>query len=388
MLVVLVLVLAGMLGAGGGARAAPLPERVYLWVQRDALADTLAFRELADSAVAAGCTDLLLQVRGRGEAFYRSRTEPAPPELARLPAAGESAGDRPSEETLRFDPLEEAIRICRDRGLRVHAWVNVFLVGGWGESRAAHLLLRNPEWRIRLPDGTLPETLPAAERRRLNFEGIYLDPGHPRVVPYLRGLVRELAWRYPIDGIHLDYIRYPYADAGYGEPSRQAFRDDLAAGGIPVPPGSAEETAWNAWRIGKVSEAVQALSEAARGSAPAIEVSAAVLPDLDRARDRCRQDWPRWLTEGWCDTVLLMAYTASPDRLDAWSRKIDPMRPLGGRVVYGFGLHELESDSLRRLLEWAAERREDRIALFSNKELTAREELRAVLRERLRGAGR
>ncbi|MBD3161079.1 MAG: family 10 glycosylhydrolase [Candidatus Eisenbacteria bacterium] len=348
--------LGGLLGASA-PRAETGPERVYLWVQRAALEDTLSFRALADSAAAIGCTDLLLQVRGRGEAYYRSLTEPAPAAVEDLSPTDSIPGERPSERSLRFDPLDAALRACRERGLRAHAWINVFLAGRWGEERPAHVLLRHPEWKLRLPDGRLPESLPARERRRLGLEGIYLDPAHPRVIPYLRGVVRELVWRYRLDGLHLDYIRTPHASAG-----------------------------GDSTHAGRVSLAVEAIAAAARDASPAIVVSAAVIPDPDRARRSCAQDWPRWLEEGWCDTVLLMAYTDSIDRLESWSRAIASREPIGGRIVYGFGLHEVEPGSLGRLLDWAAARGEDRLALFSDRQLRSRDELRTILRKRLKGA--
>lgn len=37
----------------------------------------------------------------------------------------------------------------------------------------------------------------------------FLDPGNPAVKDYLRALVGEVVSKYDVDGIHLDYVRYP-----------------------------------------------------------------------------------------------------------------------------------------------------------------------------------
>ena len=64
----------------------------------------------------AGFNTLLVQVRGRGDAFYDSRWEPRAEALGSAPAG--------------FDPLALVISEAHARGMAVHAWVNTRLV--WG----------------------------------------------------------------------------------------------------------------------------------------------------------------------------------------------------------------------------------------------------------------
>jgi uncharacterized lipoprotein YddW (UPF0748 family) len=347
--------------------------RVYLWIVRGALEDSLGFAEIADSARAAGCTDLLVQVRGRGEAWYRSATEPAPPGLEQRPPRGAVLGARPSEQCLRFDPLAAALRAALPRGLRVHAWMNVFLVGNKEKPGPAHILRRRPEWQIALEDGRAIDRVGEAERRRLGIEGSYLSPGNPSVRPYLASLVTEIASRYAVDGVHFDYVRYPYADSGYDRPSLAAFHD--AYPGAPV-----EGDLWDDWRQEQVSRAVEALAEAARGARPGIEVSTAVLPDPLDARRSCRQDWPRWIRDGWVDRAITMGYTASADRFGFWMR-------VGGaeigdslRLVPGIGLHKIDEGALVSILERIRPENGRSIALFSETELMRENGLRRRLR--------
>ncbi len=61
-----------------------------------------------------GFNTLLVQVRGRGDAYFTSSLEPRAAELQRQPAS--------------FDPLATVLAEAHEAGLRVHAWVNVNLV--------------------------------------------------------------------------------------------------------------------------------------------------------------------------------------------------------------------------------------------------------------------
>ena len=105
---------------------------------------------MVSAAKAGGFNTLLVQIRGRGDAYYQRALEPRAPALAGQPA---------------FDPLAMAIESAHAAGLRVHAWVNVTLVAGAGELPAGrdHVVYRHPEWlmvpralagRSQAPSGT------------------------------------------------------------------------------------------------------------------------------------------------------------------------------------------------------------------------------------------
>jgi uncharacterized lipoprotein YddW (UPF0748 family) len=356
-------------------------DRLFLWVIRDALVDTLGLAAIADSARALGCTDLLVQVRGRGDAFYRSSIEPAPRSLETACPAGTRFGERPSEESLRFDPLAAAIRIAHSRGMRIHAWINVLLVGNWSGNGKRNVAVRRPDWIMRLADGRALDGLPAGERAKSRVEGLYLSPGNPEVLSYTEKVVRELVSRYVLDGLHLDYIRYPHIDAGYDEASREAFL--IADLEQSIPPGNDPRMGpWDRWRMEQVSRMVQGIARTARSRSPGIEVSAAVIPDPDVARGSCKQDWPRWIGEGWLDAVFPMAYTASAERLDSWlragrGRVFDP-----DRIIPGLGLHKLDAQTLDGHLSVLAANSVRSYALFSDVELMAKRSLRDAIRGR------
>ena len=126
---------------------------------------------------------VFFQVRPRGNTFYKSRYEPWAAELTGT--LGEDPG---------WDPLDFAIEEAHKRGMEIHAWFNVAKVYNGGQpplSSPRHLLRSHAEWAQQ-------------------YEGEWwVDMGRPDVRLYTENLVMELVRLYDLDGIHLDYIRYP-----------------------------------------------------------------------------------------------------------------------------------------------------------------------------------
>ena len=104
-----------------------------LWVTRGTLDSPAAVADMVKAAIGGGFNTLIVQVRGRGDAYYRSGLEPRAADLAARPD---------------FDPLAETIQRARPAGLRVHAWIAVNLVSSAVElpTSRQHVINRHPEW--------------------------------------------------------------------------------------------------------------------------------------------------------------------------------------------------------------------------------------------------
>ena len=87
-----------------------MPEIRAIWVARWSICSPDSVRAVVDTARECGFNHLVVQVRGRGDAFYRSTLEPR----------SEMLSGQPSD----FDPLALALSEGRRAGLRVHAWIN------------------------------------------------------------------------------------------------------------------------------------------------------------------------------------------------------------------------------------------------------------------------
>jgi uncharacterized lipoprotein YddW (UPF0748 family) len=131
---------------------------------------------------------IYFQVRSNGTSMFSSTYEPFSPYFTG------QVGKAPS-----YDPLELAIQIAHKRGLELHAWINVFRCFTGSEENILihpdHVYNKHPEWILNSNYGDKKE--------------LWLDPGLPEVRNYLVNLIIELVSNYDIDGIHLDFIRYP-----------------------------------------------------------------------------------------------------------------------------------------------------------------------------------
>src|SRR4030095_11429160 len=121
----------------GQANAQPQPpanEVRALWVVRSSLTSPEKIHKMVESAKTAGFNTLIVQVRGRGDAYYRSRWEPRATELK----------DQPAE----FDPLAVTIAAAHQRGLKVHAWLNTSLLANLDAlpEDPNHVFTKHPAW--------------------------------------------------------------------------------------------------------------------------------------------------------------------------------------------------------------------------------------------------
>src|SRR3954447_16661112 len=324
------LVLVGLvLSASGAASSAPpepdpLPEVRALWVLRSSLSSPVSIAALVQSARDHGFNTLLVQVRGRGDAYYNDSIEPRAAELQRQPAA--------------FDPLATVLGAAHTAGLRVHAWVNVNLVASAVDLPLAreHLVYRHPEWLMVPRDiaqdvAKLPADSPAYVGKIARWtrgqpgelEGLYSSPIVPGAAGYLETVVRGIANRYPIDGIHFDYARYPNARFDYSRLAIAEFRSfvrprledavrrqldarekvDLFA----YPDARPDD--WRTFRVARMTALMRRLSAAVKSERPDALVTVATKPDLREAYDDRLQDWGAWLHDGIVDVVCPMAYT-------------------------------------------------------------------------------
>jgi uncharacterized lipoprotein YddW (UPF0748 family) len=280
-----------------------------LWVVRNALVSEPSIDRVVDYAVLNRFNHLFVQVRGRGDAFYRSELVPR----SRLLKDDQ------------FDPLATMIAKAHARGIQVHAWVNVYLL--WSDDEAPlsekHLLRRHPEWvdRDQSP-AALKDITVRQGKYRIDGEGIYLAPHHPEVTPHLLAVFRELAENYSIDGLHLDYVRYKDADYGNNPAALARYK---AQGGDDPPVFLSTQWAvdpedpqvnlslgkWSDYRRAAVTDLVKKTKAMLAEVRPGCILSAAVKPNLIEARNRYFQEWDVWLAAGYLDWAVLMNYSPS-----------------------------------------------------------------------------
>ncbi|MCK6619249.1 MAG: family 10 glycosylhydrolase [Calditrichaceae bacterium] len=315
-----------------------------LWVVRHNLNRPESIDSMLAFAARYHFTDLFVQVRGRGDAYYRSNYEP--------PAEGLEEG---------FDPLAYLLAKAKaaDYSLRIHAWVNVFYL--WSSpvlpKSPQHLVHRRPEWIV-YPVHYNPEIPDTNFSGRRNEEGLYLSPMIPEVQQYILEVVEDLLSRYRVDGLHLDYIRFPGYDFDFNPVVRTSFKEKYFLDPLDFKRDAAVFVAnfgntgydifFNRWakflRSG-LSGFVKSLSGQLRSRYPGIIISAAVKPDLSKAYWQYYQEWDRWLREKWLDWALPMNYTpANPEFLGRTETILKSGDP--GGILMGISLYNQPPESV------------------------------------------
>ena len=156
--------------------------------------------------------------------------------------------------------------------------------------------------------------------------------------------VREIFTRYPVDGLQLDYIRFCEQPCCYCANCRREFEHWLGHGTKQWPAevsGGASTSAFLQWKQQIINNWMQTLSETARHARPRAIVSAAVFPELNRAREEKAQDWKLWLDRGWVDYVVTMTYSTDLREFEARIRTQQAVAPRG-RIVIGIASWKLQ----------------------------------------------
>jgi uncharacterized lipoprotein YddW (UPF0748 family) len=362
--------------------ASPLDEVRALWVVRTTLTSAAAIATMVKAAKAAGFNTLLVQVRGRGDAYYQGALEPRPAALTAQPE---------------FDPLAATITRAHEAGLQVHAWINVNLVAGLDlPSAREHVIYRHPEWLMvprQLADdlGGLDPRSPEyvgrlsryARSRPAELEGLYLSPVSPGAADYTVKVVRDIAERYAIDGVHLDYVRYPDEEFDYSRDTLAAFHRSLAPNLTQADERRYTERAvteplvytlafperWRAFRTDRLTALVADIYRTVKAVKPAAILSAAVSPDPADAAAHRLQDWPAWLDRNILDVLCPMVYTTDPSVFAAQvatARRLTGDHPLWA----GIGAYRLTSDQITENVQAARRLGVRGMILFSYDSLT------------------
>ena len=340
--------------AGGTSTPAPAEIRA-LWVLRGSLTSPASIDQLIKTAKAQGFNTLLVQVRGRGDAYYTSRLEPRASDLASQPSS--------------FDPLAKLLADAHRSGIRVHAWISLNLVSSAVDLPVSpdHLIARHPEW-LMVPraiaqdlarmDPSNPGYVGKIARwtrgELQTVEGLFASPLQPDAAAYAQRVVADIASRYDVDGVHLDYVRYPSPLFDYSRFSIAEFRssirprlsaavrremDDQEGRDLFAYPDRFPDD-WKTFRRARLTALVASIRQAVRAVRPQALLTAAVAPDPADAADERLQDWGAWLDSHLIDAVAPMAYTQESARFTEQIAAASGVA--GGRAVWaGIGWYRL-----------------------------------------------
>lgn len=215
-----------------------------------------------------------------GVAFYPSEVLP---EYKDMPTKG--------------DQLAECLAACKKYGVECHVWkVN------WNTGYNA-------------PQEFVRRMVAEGRVQKNPSDRVWLCPSHPANQELEVESMLEIVRKYPVDGIHFDYIRYPDMSSCHCEGCRKRFGEKIGREFKNWPAdlrdGGAVWDAWLEFRRSNIDAVVRRVSEGARQIRPDIQVSAAVFRNWSSDRDSVGQDWKMWCEKGWLDFVCPMNYVDS-----------------------------------------------------------------------------
>lgn len=233
---------------------------------------------ILDNYKRANINTVIFQTRVRAAVLYPSKIEPW--ELSLTGKHGMNPG---------YDPLAFCIEECHKRGMELHAWVVCIPIGtaqrqkGYG---TASIAKRHKE---------LVKTAKGGE--------MFMVPGRPQTADYIADICKEIVENYDVDGISLDYIRYPESvynfsdDELYPRTSSQAKTD---------------------WRRDNITRIVRRVHDVVKPIKPWVKLSSS---PIGKYRDTSRysaggwngynavfQDPVLWLKENSQDMLFPMMY--------------------------------------------------------------------------------
>lgn len=276
---------------------------VWIHLFDPTLKSVASIEEAVDRVADAGANTIFAQVARRHDAYYASSVLPPTPDPELEPG---------------LDVLDALLAAADRRDVDVHAWIGI--APTW------HEVYRD----LDAPDGWIASDhgMDAPTEQRWVTRDIdgswsdYLDPALPAVREHVAAVAVEIAERYPVDGIHLDYARYPSERHGYHPVALERFAADTGRTDIPEP----RDAQWSQWRRDQSRDLVAHIRAALDGLDGDITLSAAVITwgagptDMSpeafaatRPGTEALQDWPSWTRDGIVDMVVPMNYFRAHD---------------------------------------------------------------------------
>ena len=195
------------------------------------------------------------------------------------------------------DQLAQCVAAARKYGLEVHVWKITWNLEGAPKGFVEKMR----------KDG---RTQVSASGKPLNW----LCPSHPKNVQLELESILEIVTNYDVDGIHLDYIRYPGSHACYCEACRKRFvlatRQQMDVWPAAVLPNTGKYgDRYIEWRSQQITRLVRLLHKRLREANPNIELSVAVFGGYPACVTSIGQDWIAWAKADYVDFVCPMNYT-------------------------------------------------------------------------------
>ena len=315
-----------------------------IWITRFSWRNEAELMAMLDHVAEVGFNAVFFQVRGNFDAYYASRLEPWAERLTGQ--LGQDPG---------WDPLGAVVERGHELGLQVHAYMNAYpFWRGPNPPQSAdipHPLELHPDWLVVDESG---------QPMALNDIYVFASPGHPEVRDHIRAVAVDIASRYDIDGLHLDYIRYPEPQYSHDIQSTARFAR------------IANEMSWSDWQAEQVGLLVESIYRSV--DVPLTAAVWGIYEDafgwgrVSEGRHDYYQDSHGWLANARIDGIVPMIYWSvkeEGERLDFSALLEHHLLGRAGRHVYaGIGGEHITIDEVLECIEESRMQVADGVVLF------------------------
>lgn len=236
-----------------------------------------------------------------------------------------------------FDALEAFCRIGHQYGIEIHAWVENFFIGTVSNSQEDDTLVSKTIGKH------LIDIQGNAYNRTIYGDYVFLNPYDKENRALVLSVYEEIIKKYDIDGIHLDYIRFPEPnyqkyDFGYNADIIKGFQQKYNTDVNPKQMTKDDPlyTAWCKFREEIINSWVEEVYHLVRSTKPDLWISCACYPALDEVPETIFQNVKVWLENGWIDEVFSMSYSADNEYVTNNAEKFK--NTVGDKAFYSTGI--------------------------------------------------
>jgi len=275
--------------------------------------------------------------------------------------------------------LERVSRIGKKSGLEMHIWITFLNPHGGDSIEEAH-----PEWYVVSRNGESsldkPPYVPYYK---------WLCPSRPEVQQFLVKVASDIAKKDYVDGVHLDYIRYPDVilpvgiqprydlvqdkeypefDFCYCEVCRENFKQLEGIDPISIPDPSTSD-AWKNYRYQTVTDLVNLVYDEVHRHNK--KLTAAVFPTPELAKELVRQDWTNWKIDAVMPMMYHQYYYEEHDWIEQATSEGKDLLPDSIPLYSGLFINEIKPEEFQKVVDYAIKGGGNGICLFNSNGMTS-----------------
>ncbi|MFM7407323.1 MAG: glycoside hydrolase family 10 protein [Cuspidothrix sp.] len=199
------------------------------------------------------------------------------------------------------DFLAKVIKLARHRNLTIIPWFEYGLMTPPNSSLAR----LHPGWLTvgqqgveSISDNLLEDMINGV------YNQAWLNPLHPQVQNFIRGLILEVVQNYNVDGIQIDDHFGMPVQFGYDPFTVELYQKEHEG---KEPPSDPFDQEWMRWRANKITAFMASISKSVKAIKPYAKIS--LSPNSQYfAYKYYLQDWESWIKQDLIDELILQVY--------------------------------------------------------------------------------